>query len=125
MKCLKNSVNIYQPITNNQGKKINYNNTDILAIASIGGVTTYEARGGWVDEGTLYNDSLQVRQFNYDDSLSKKQIKALDNLIKAIFELGQQLAVSVEVNNKLYILDSINDIELINNTINDSITLHN
>ena len=125
MKCLKNSVKIYQPITNNQGKKIDYKNTDILAIASIGGVTTYEALGGWVNEGTLYNDSLQVRQFNYDDSLSQNQIKSLDNLIKAIFELGQQLAVSVEINNKLYILDNINDIELINNVINDNIKLHN
>ena len=125
MKCLENSVKIYQPTTNNQGEKIDYNNTDILAIASIGGATTYEARGGWVDEGTLYNDDLQVRQFNYDDTLSQNQIKSLDNLIKAIFELGQQLAVSVEINNKLYILDSINDIELINNVINDSIKLHN
>lgn len=125
MKCLENSVKIYQPKTNNQGEKIDYNNTDILAIASIGGVTTYEALGGWINEGTLYNDNLQVRQFNYDDSLSQSQIKALDNLIKAIFELGQQLAVSVEVNNKLYILDSIKDIELINNIINDSIKLHN
>jgi len=124
MKCLENSVKIYQPTTNNQGEKIDYNNTDILAIASVGGVTTYEARGGWVNNGTLYNDSLQVRQFNYD-TLSKNQIKALDNLIKAIFELGQQLAVSVEVNNKLYILDNINDIELINNVINDNIKLHN
>lgn len=112
-------------MTNNQGKKIDYKNMDILAIASIGGVTTYEALGGWVNEGTLYNDELQVRQLNYDDNLSKKQIEALDNLIKAIFELGQQLAVSVEVNNKLYILDNINDIKLINNLINDSIKLHN
>lgn len=125
MKCLKNSVKIYQPITNNQGEKIDYKNIDTLAIASIGGVTTYEALGGWVNEGTLYNDDLQVRQFNYDDTLSQNQIKALDNLIRAIFELGQQLAVSVEINNKLYILDSINDIELINNVINDSIKLHN
>lgn len=125
MKCLENSIKIYQPTTNNQGKKIDYHNTDILAIASIGGVTTYTALGGWVNDGTLYNDSLQVRQFNYDDNLSKKQIKALDNLITAIFELGQQLAVSVEVNNKLYILDSINDIELINNIINNNIKLHN
>ena len=125
MQCLKNSVKIYQPTTNNQGKNIDYHNTDILAIASIGGVTTYEALGGWINDSTLYNDDLQVRQFNYDDSLSKKQLKSLDNLIKAIFELGQQLAVSVEINNELYILDSINDIELINNIINDSIKLHN
>lgn len=125
MKTLKNSIKIYQPTTNNQGKKINYNNIDILAIASIGGVTTYTAKGGWVNDGTLYNDDLQVRQFNYDNSLSKNQIKALDNLIKAIFELGQQLAVSVEINNKLYILDNINDIKLINNVINDNTKLHN
>lgn len=125
MKCLENSVKIYQPKTNNQGEKIDYKNMDILAIASIGGVTTYEALGGWVNEGTLYNDNLQIRQFNYDNNLSKSQIKSLDNLIKAIFELGQQLAVSVEVNNQLYILNSINDIELINNVINDSIKLHN
>ena len=124
MKCLKNSIKIYQPKTNNQGEKIDYNNADILAIASIGGATTYTALGGWVNDGTLYNDSLQVRQFNYDDTLSQNQIKALDNLIRAIFELGQQLAVSVEINNKLYILDSINDIELINNVINDSMKLH-
>ena len=112
-------------MTNNQGKKIDYKHTDTLAIASIGGATTYTVLGGWVDEGTLYNDDLQVRQFNYDGTLSKNQVKALDNLIKAIFELGQQLAVSVEINNKLYILDSINDIELINNVINDNIKLHN
>ena len=124
MKCLKNNIKIYQPMTNNQGKKIDYKNTDILAIASVGGVTTYTACGGWVDKGTLYNDDLKIRQFNYDN-LSKNQIKSLDNLIKAIFELGQQLAVSVEINNKLYILDSINDIELLNNIINDSIKLHN
>ena len=124
MKCLKNSIKIYQPKTNNQGEKIDYNNADILAIASIGGATTYTALRGWVNDGTLYNDSLQVRQFNYDDTLSQNQIKALDNLIRAIFELGQQLAVSVEINNKLYILDSINDIELINNVINDSMKLH-
>ena len=72
MKCLKNSVKIYQPTTNNQGEKIDYKHTDILAIASIGGVTTYEALGGWINDDTLYNDNLQVRQFNYDDSLSKK-----------------------------------------------------
>lgn len=124
MKCLKNNIKIYQPINNNQGKKIDYKNTDIVAIESIGGVTTYEARGGWVDKGTLYNDDLKIRQFNYDN-LSKNQINSLDNLIKAIFELGQQLAVSVEINNKLYILDSVNDIELINNVINDNTKLHN
>ena len=124
MKTLKNSIKIYQPIADNQGKKINYNNTDMLAIASIGGATTYTAKGGWVNEGTLYNDDLQVRQFNYD-TLSNNQIKALDNLIKAIFELGQQLAVSVEINNKLYILDDINDIKLINNLINDKIKINN
>jgi len=49
-------------------------------------------------------------QFNTMD-FDKDVIRVISELVYAIFNRAEQLAVSVEINGVLYILESVNDIE--------------
>lgn len=107
---LENSVKVFVPVTNNNGVKVDLSDELTSAINVIGGSTTYPARGSWVEGGKLYNDAMNVVQFNCEEfSLSVTLI--VNQLIRAIFTKAEQLAVSVEVNGTLYILDSVDDIK--------------
>ena len=105
-----NSVKVLVPVTNNDGVKVDLGSEIAGAVNVIGGATTYPARGSWVENGKLYTDSINVVQFNcgeFDNDI----IKVISELIYAIFKRAEQLAVSVEINGTLYILESIEDIE--------------
>ena len=106
---LENSIKVFVPVTNNNGVKVDLNREIKSAVSVIGGSTTYPARGNWVEGGNLYTDAMNVVQFNCEEfSLSVTLI--VKQLIRAIFTKAEQLAVSVEINGTLYILDSVDDI---------------
>lgn len=104
------SVKVLVPVTNNDGVKVDLSSEIAGAVNVIGGATTYPARGSWVENNKLYTDSMNVVQFNcsgFDDDI----VKVLSELIYAIFNRAEQLAVSVEINGVLYILESVDDIQ--------------
>ena len=107
---LENSIKVFVPVTNNNGVKVDLNREIKSAVSIIGGATTYQARGSWVDGGKLYNDDMNVVQFNCSE-FSLKVTLIINNLVRAIFTKAEQIAVSVEINGTLYILDSVDDIK--------------
>lgn len=107
---LENTIKVFVPVTNNDGVKVDLNPEIKSALTVIGGATTYSARGNWVDDNKLYTDNINVMQFNCDE-FDSDTIKVISELIFAIFSRAEQLAVSVEINGVLYILESVDDIE--------------
>ena len=107
---LENTIKVFVPVTNNDGVKVDLNPEIKAALTVIGGATTYSARGNWVDDNKLYTDNINVMQFNTMD-FDKDVIRVISDLVHAIFIKAGQLAVSVEVNGVLYILESVDDIE--------------
>lgn len=109
---LKNSVAIYLMKKDNDKKDLSKLNNDIIKKLSsaFGGCTVVDGQGYWVDNDTLYKDDNIIAKCNYSE-LSDDMKNAFLNSIKDEFEKAQQLAVSVELNGKLYILENIKDIE--------------
>lgn len=107
---LENTIKVFVPVTNNNGAKVDLNPEIKAALTVIGGATTYSARGNWVDDNKLYTDNINVVQFNTMD-FDKDVIRVISELIHAIFIKAEQLAVSVEINGALYILESTEDIK--------------
>lgn len=107
---LENSVKVLVPVTNNDGAKVDLSSEISAAVNVIGGATTYSARGSWVDDNKLYTDNINVMQFNCD-KFDNDTVKVISELVYAIFNRAEQLAVSVEINGTLYILESVDDIE--------------
>lgn len=107
---LSNSIKVFVPATNNDGVKVDLNPEIKAALNVIGGATTYAARGNWVEKGNLYTDTVNLVQFNCDE-FDSDTVKVISELIYAIFNRAEQLAVSVEINGTLYILESVDDIE--------------
>ena len=107
---LENSVKVLVPETNNDGVKVDFSSEIKTVINAVGGATTYSARGSWVENNKLYTDNINVVQFNCDE-FDNDTVKVISELIYAIFSRAEQLAVSVEINGVLYILESVDDIE--------------
>jgi len=107
---LSNNIKVFVPATTNDGVKVDLSSEISAAVKVIGGATTYSARGNWVDDNKLYTDNINVMQFNTMD-FDKDVIRVISELVYAIFNRAEQLAVSVEINGVLYILESVNDIE--------------
>lgn len=109
---LKNSVSIYLMKKDNDKKDLSQLNNDIIKKLSsaFGGATVVDGQGYWVDDNTLYKDDNIIAECSYSD-LSNEMKASFLNTIKLEFEKGKQLAVSVELNGELYILDSIEDIK--------------
>lgn len=107
---LSNSIKVLVPETNNDGVKVDLSSEISAAVKVIGGATTYAARGNWVEKDKLYTDNINVVHFNCDE-FDKDTTRVISDLIRAIFIKAEQLAVSVEINGTLYILDSFDDIE--------------
>lgn len=105
---LSNSIKVLVPETNNDGVKVDFTSEITAVIGAVGGATTYPATGSWLDGGKLYTDNIKVVQFNTAE-FSNDLVRAVNNLVYAIFLKAEQLAVSVEVNGTLYILESIDD----------------
>ena len=107
---LENSVKVLVPETNNDGVKVDFSSEIKTVINAVGGATTYSARGSWVENNKLYTDNINVVQFNCDE-FDNGTVKVISELIYAIFSRAEQLAVSVEINGVLYILESVDDIK--------------
>lgn len=107
---LSNSIKVLVPETNNDGVKVDLSSEISAAVKVIGGATTYAARGNWVEKDKLYTDNINVVHFNCDE-FDKAITRVISDLIRAIFIKAEQLAVSVEINGTLYILESVDDIE--------------
>lgn len=107
---LSNNIKVFVPVTNNDGVKVDLSSEISGAVNVIGGATTYPARGSWVENGKLYADTVNVVQFNCDE-FDSDIVKVISELIFAIFDRAEQLAVSVEINGTLYILESVDDIK--------------
>ena len=105
-----NSIKVFVPVTNNDGVKVDLGSEIAGAVNVIGGATTYPARGSWVDNNKLYTDNINVIQFNCSE-FDNDIIKAISELVYSIFNRAEQLAVSVEINGTLYILENTEDIE--------------
>lgn len=107
---LSNNIKVFVPVTNNDGVKVDLGSEVSGAVNVIGGATTYPAKGNWVENGKLYADNVNVVQFNCDE-FDSDTVKVISELVYAIFTRAEQLAVSVEINGVLYILESVDDIE--------------
>ena len=109
---LNNSVSIYLMKKDNGKKDLSKLNSDIIKDLSsaFGGATVVDGQGYWVDNDTLYKDDNIIAICNYSE-LSKEMKASFLSAIKLEFEKGKQLAVSVELTGKLYILENLSDIE--------------
>lgn len=115
---LNNSVSIYLMKKDNNGKDLTKLNNGIIKDLSVtfGGCTVVNGKGYWVDNDTLYRDDNIIAKCNYSE-LSKDMINAFMNAINKEFKEGNQLAVSVELNKCLYILENQKDIKKIKKVI--------
>lgn len=113
---LNNSLSIYLMKKDNNGKDLTKLNNGIIKEFSdtFGGCTVVNGKGYWVDNDTLYKDDNIIAKCNYSE-LSKDMIKAFLNAINKEFKEGKQLAVSVELNSCLYILENQKDEKLLKN----------
>ena len=109
---LNNGLSIYLMKKDNNGKDLTDLNNGIIKELSdtFGGCTVVNGKGYWVDNDTLYKDDNIIVKCNYSE-LSKDMINAFLNAINKEFKEGEQLAVSVELNERLYILENAKDIE--------------
>lgn len=106
---LSNTIKVFVPVNDNDGVRVDLTSEIKSVIKVAGGATNYLARGSWLEGDKLYNDNLMVVQFNTAE-LDTDIVRAINNLVYAIFIKAEQLAVSVEVNGTLYILESVDDI---------------
>ena len=111
---LNNSLSIYLMKKDNNGKDLTKLNNGIIKELSdtFGGCTVVNGKGYWVDNDTLYRDDNIIAKCNYSE-LSKDMINAFMNAINKEFKEGNQLAVSIELNKCLYILENQKDIKKI------------
>ena len=109
---LNNSLSIYLMKKDNDKKDLSILNNDIIKNLSsaFGGATVVNDKGYWIDNEKLYKDDNIVVKWNYSE-LSTEMKNSFLNAIKLEFEKGKQLAVSVELNGELYILENTKDIE--------------
>ena len=109
---LNNTLSIYLMKKDNDKKNLSKLNNDIIKNLSsaFGGATVVDGQGYWVDNNILYKDDNIIVKCNYSE-LSKEMKANFLTAIKLEFEKGKQLAVSVELNGDLYILENIEDIK--------------
>ena len=115
---LNNSLSIYLMKKDNDKKDLSKLNNDIIKnfSSAFGGATVVDGQGYWVDDNTLYKDDNIIVTCNYSN-LSNEMKASFLKAIKKEFEEAQQLAVSIELNGELYILENTKDIEKIKQII--------
>lgn len=118
---LNNSLSIYLMKKDNNGKDLTKLNNGIIKelLDAFGGATVVDGQGYWVDNDTLYKDDNIIVKCNYSELSNEMKINFL-KAIKDEFEKAQQLAVSVELNGELYILENIKDVEKLSKLIQKS-----
>lgn len=102
---LEKNIKIFIPATTNDGNSYDLQAEKTAVLDVFGGATVFNTNGLWNDNGTTYSDNIQVMQLNYSGHDSNR-VAPVFEIIKAIFEKGEQLAVSIELNGTLYIIDS-------------------
>ena len=109
---LNNSLSIYLMKKDNDKKDLSKLNNDIIKNLSsaFGGATVVDGQGYWVDNDALYKDDNIIVKCNYSDLSNEMKVSFL-KAIELEFEKGKQLAVSVELNGELYILENLSDIK--------------
>lgn len=112
---LNNALSIYLMKKDNNKKDLSKLNNDIIKKLSsvFGGATVVDGQGYWVDNDTLYKDDNIIVKCNYS-KLSDEMRASFLNAIQLEFEKGKQLAVSIELNKELYILENTKDIKKLN-----------
>ena len=105
---LNNSLSIYLMKKDNDKKDLSKLNNDI--IKNLSSATVVDGQGYWVDNDALYKDDNIIVKCNYSDLSNEMKVSFL-NAIELEFEKGKQLAVSVELNEELYILENLSDIK--------------
>ena len=99
---LENNIKVYVPIIKGREGSINYIRNKMSR--AFGGTTEYRARGSWIDNygETIFDDIMIVESFT-DKSIN--DIKRLASEYVEIIKMDlKQEAVSIEINNILYII---------------------
>lgn len=107
MQILDKSFSILMMKEDNNGNDLSALNNHVLTDLTkvFGGVTVEQTAGTWYENGILYQDQSYKFSCNYQGKLDNDCKQAIIKAIKAEFEQGGQLAVSIEMNNNLIILD--------------------
>lgn len=114
---LENSITLYVPKENNEGNALNFDSQLNFLTSLFGGATKTTAEGQWVDgDGKAYADRLDLIQFNYNKA-TPYIVTTLMNTIVTIISKGEQLAVSVNINSKLYIFENTDGARFIEKTL--------
>lgn len=106
MIILDHKLSIYMMKKDNYGRdlsEINNQAKEILTSA-FGGLTVTSAEGLWLDD-RLFVDENYIFTCNYSGKLYKGQISAVLEVIKAELSKGRQQAVSIMLDNTMYILE--------------------
>lgn len=114
---ISKNIQVFVPKANNQGQaiqgsaldRLNQTKKNVTAIA--GGFTEWDVRGGWLEDGKLYQDEITLVEFGYNDTEwdftdTADFIDAVIEMVNATMEGLEQLAVSVKVNGTLLIIDN-------------------
>ena len=115
MITLKNTVKVMVPTMDNDGNAIDYMDMIQQVTNVIGGSTMYDAKGLWVDKGTLYKDTSKMVEFNMSDN--DTNVTAVLWLIAHLLVQGGQLAVWLQINGTTYIIDKDDKVETVRNII--------
>lgn len=112
MRILDKNFSILMMKEDNNGNDLSVLNNQILTdlTKAFGGVTIEQTAGTWYENGVLYQDQSYKFSCSYQSKLDDDCKQAIARAIRAEFEQGGQLAVSIELNNNLIILDQ-EDIE--------------
>lgn len=109
---LNNSFTIYLMDKDNNGQSLQMLNRDIINMLcnEFGGATVVDASGYWVeDDKTFKDDNIKVT-CNYNQT-NEDMRNVMREAIIMEYTQGEQLAVSIELNGTLYILESLEDVK--------------
>ena len=103
---LNNTIRVMIPTKDNDGKAINYMELIQGVTKLVGGSTTYNAQGLWVDGGKTYKDSNKLVEFNTDDTTAYEALtEVMGNIAGPLLHEGGQHAVWLQVNGITFILN--------------------
>jgi hypothetical protein len=96
-------VQLNLPLYDNNGKSVKKIHKQLVVelCSKFGGCTTSSGRGKWIDNGKLYNDSLNIYQVAIDKKLKNLFIKIAK---KYGIETGQ-LAIYLVINGQVKIIN--------------------
>lgn len=118
MQKLQNSLKVIVPTKNNDGRPFDYQSLIDSVTKLIGGCTVTNGNGYWfADDGTKYIDTVKVAEFDSSQNDSTDISYIFNKIVRPLMLNYQQLAVTMQVNNVTFILDThdlVNPDETIN-----------